>query len=296
LSSPASRLGVGLSYQGPLRGFVREHLEAFDFLEIVPDIFWTEHPGVDGPRRFEENRDAVRFLDWVAERRPLVAHSVGMSIGSAGHFDTHYVAQLARWRERYHFPWLSEHLSFNRLPYQDAGVIDVGVTLPVPYDEDVLELLAERVALVQDAFRVPFLLENNVYYFQYPEQELGESRFLGELTRRTGCGLLLDLHNVYTNARNHGFEPRDFLASLDLSRVVEVHLAGGLEWEGFYLDAHSGACPEPVWALLEELLPRLPRLRGVVYELFGNYFPQVGPETVRGELQRLRDVLARHPG
>jgi uncharacterized protein (UPF0276 family) len=290
------RLGVGLSYQGPLRDFVREHLEDFDFLEVVPDIFWTEHPEREGARRFEENREAVRFLDWVAERRPLVAHSVGMSLGSASHFDPHYVAQLARWRERYHFPWMSEHLSFTRLSSADAGPLDLGVTLPVPYDEEVLELLSERVATVRDAVRVPFLLENNVYYFQYPEQELGEARFLEALTRRTGCGLLLDVHNVYTNARNHGFEPRDFLAALDLSQVVEVHIAGGLEWEDFYLDAHAGACPEPVWTLLEELLPRLPRLGGAVFEMFGNYFPEVGPEGVREELHRLRELLARHPG
>lgn len=290
------RLGVGLSYQGPLRDFVREHVEAFDFLEIIPDIFWTEHPEREGARRFEENREAVRLLDWVAERRPVVAHSVGMSIGSAGHFDPHYVAQLARWRERYHFPWMSEHLSFSRLPYADAGAIDLGVMLPVPYDEDVLELVSGRVATVLDAVRAPFLLENNVYYFQYPGQELDEARFLGALTRRTGCGLLLDVHNVYTNARNHGFEPRDFLASLDLSEVVEVHVAGGLEWEDFYLDAHAGAVPEPVWALLEELLPRLPRLGGVVFEMFGNYFPEVGPEGVCEELRRLRELLGRHPG
>ncbi len=103
-------------------------------------------------------------------------------------------------------------------------------------------------------------------------------------------------HNLHTNARNHGFSPLDFLEALDLSQVVELHLAGGYEWEGFYLDAHSGACPEPVWELLEQVLPCLPNLGGVVFEMFGNYVPLLGTGVLLGELARLRGVLERHGG
>ncbi len=280
-----------------MRDFVREHLEAFDFLEIIPDIFWTEERGPDGSLRFQENAEAVALLDGLAARRPLVAHSVGMSLGSAeGGFSPDYVAQLARWQRRYHFAWLSEHLSFTRLPQGPSEQWDLGVMLPVPYDEDTLELLAERVALVQRSVQAPFLLENNVFYYQLPEQELSEPAFLRRLGERTGSGLLLDLHNLYTNARNHRLEPREFLAGLDLSSVVEVHVAGGSEWRDFYLDAHSGAVPEPVWALLEEMLPRLPNLGGVVFELFGNYVPLLGTGILLNELGRLRGVLERHGG
>lgn len=285
---------MGLSYQGSLRDFVREHLEAFDFLEVIPDVFWTEVPTSEGSTHFQENPATVRLLDWVAERRPLVSHSVGLSIGSVESFKPEYLEQLARWHERYRFPWLSEHLSFNRLPAGPGEHLDMGVTLPVPYDWESLELLTRRVAAVQQAVPAPFLLENNVCYYRLPEQELGEAAFLSHLQQRTGCGLLLDLHNLYTNARNHGFEPRDFLAGLDLSHVVEVHVAGGLEWEDFYMDAHSGPCPEPVWALLEELLPRMPNLGGVVFEMFGNYYPQVGARGVLEQLERVRAVLERH--
>jgi hypothetical protein len=288
-------LGVGLSYQGSLRGFVREHLEAFDFLEIIPDIFWTEVRGPDGALRFEENREGVRLLDWLAGRRPLVAHAVGMSLGSAeGGFTPAYLEQLSRWQQRYRFAWLSEHLSFMRLPHASGEHLDLGMMLPVPYDEETLELLAGRVSEARRVLGAPFLVENNVFYHQLPEQELGEPAFLSRLAQRTDCGLLLDLHNLHTNARNHGFSPREFLDGLDLSRVVELHIAGGYEWEGFYVDAHSGACPEEVWALLEEVLPRLPNLGGVVYEMFGNYLPLVGAEVLLKELRRLREVLERH--
>jgi uncharacterized protein (UPF0276 family) len=288
------RLGVGLAYQGSVRSFVKEHLEEFDYLEVIPDIFWSETLAEDGTSRFEDNLEQMRVLDQVAEHRPLVSHSVGLSIGSAERFDTHYVEQLARWNQRYRFPWMSEHLAFTRLPLPTGEHLDLGVMAPVPYDVDILELLVQRITAVQAAVRAPFLLENNVYYYQLPEQDLSEAEFLNQLMRRTDCGLLLDLHNVYTNARNHGFEPRDFLATLDLSRVVELHVAGGLEWDGIYMDAHSGVCPEPVWELLEELLPRLPNLGGVVFELFGNYFPSMGAEALVGQLRRIRAALERH--
>ena len=287
-------MGVGLSYQGSLRDFVREHVAAFDFLEIIPDIFWSEVSAADGTVRFEEDLEAARLLDWVAERRPLVSHSVGMSIGSADRFSPAYVEQLARWQRRYRFAWMSDHLAFSRLPVHTDEPLDMGVNLPVPYDGEALELLVQRVSAVRQVIDAPFLLENNVYYYRLPEEELSEERFLSRLTERTGCGLLLDLHNLHTNARNHGFEPLAFLDTLELSRVVEVHIAGGLEWERFYLDAHSGACPEEVWTLLEQTLPRLPNLGGVVFEMFGNYFPMVGAAAVVEQLQRLRGVLRRH--
>lgn len=286
------KLGVGLSFQGTLRGFVLESLDRFDFLEIIPDVFWTDQGrGTEG--RYRESADAAPFLAQVAAAKPVIAHSVGLSIGSADAFDTEHVRQIASWHQRYGFPWHSDHLSFNRLEHASGHSIDIGVTMPVPYDQAVLDLLAERVEHVQAQVPVPFLLENNVYYFEIPEQEMTEAEFLNRLTARTGCGLLLDLHNVYTNARNHGFDPWDLLGGLDLSRVVEIHLGGGMEVDGVWLDAHSGPCPEEVWAMLEEVLPRTPNLCGVVFEMFGNYFPSVGPEPLVRELRRAREILDR---
>ena len=134
---------------------------------------------------------------------------------------------MARWRKRYNSPWVSEHLSFSRI---GAGhEINAGVALPVPYDRDILDLLQPRIEAARDILGCPFLLENNVAYFTFPEQDLSEPEFLNALARRSGCDLLLDLHNVYTNSRNHGFDAKAFLDELDLSRVIEVHVAGGSE-------------------------------------------------------------------
>jgi uncharacterized protein (UPF0276 family) len=142
-------------------------------------------------------------------------------------------------------------------------------------------MVAERVTAIRQIVPVPFLLENNVYFAQIPEQEMTEPEFLNALTAETGCGLLLDLHNLYANARNHGFDGHAFLDQLDLSRVVEIHLAGGNEMDGIYTDSHHGACPEEVWAMLRAVSPRAPNLRAVTFEFDEDYCGELGSAGVR---------------
>ena len=116
--------------------------------------------------------------------------------------------------------------------------------MPVPCDQASLEMLVRRIEHVRAVVDAPFLIENNTNYFTVPGEEMTETEFLNALARRSGCGLLLDLHNVYTNARNFGFDPYAFLAELDMTRVGEIHLSGGMELHGFYLNAHDGPCPD----------------------------------------------------
>ncbi|NMF63741.1 DUF692 domain-containing protein [Brasilonema octagenarum] len=287
--SALPKLGVGLSFQAPLQSFVEAHLDTFDFLEIIPDTLWNDLGSSAAPR-YQENRKTQGFLEFLAKHKPIIAHSIGLSIGSADWFDRVHVAQIAKWQRQYHFPWHSDHLSFSRLAQASGHLIDVGLTMPVPYDAEVLDLLVERVNHVHKEISVPFLLENNVYYFEIPSQEMSEAEFLNQLTARTGCGLLLDLHNVYVNACNHSFDPWDFLSNLDLTKVVEIHLAGGMMMEGFYLDAHSGVCPEAVWQLLEELLPKAPNVAGIVFEVFGTHYHRMGSELLKQELSRAKTI------
>jgi uncharacterized protein (UPF0276 family) len=167
----------------------------------------------------------------------------------------------------------------------------------VPYDQEVLNHVAGRVERVQEAIpTTPFLVENNVSFIDFPDQEMTEPEFLNRLAERTGCGLLLDVHNVYTNARNHGFDAEEFVDALDLTRVVEVHIAGGTELDGMWLDSHAGACPEPVLELLDHVAARAPNLRGITFEFNDSYFPQLGEEGLRDQLDRARAVWRRHAG
>jgi uncharacterized protein (UPF0276 family) len=289
------RLGVGLLYVPSLPRFLHEHVDALDYMAIVPDRFWVD----DGPgtgARFRDFEPQVEVLDRVAARKPIVGHSVGLSIGSVDLFDVEHVEQVARWQARYGFPWHSDHLSFSRLPGMDAHSEEAGLAIPVPYDREVLEMIAERVLRVREMVPVPFLLENNVYYVDLPGQEMTEPEFLDGLCDRGGCGLLLDIHNVYVNSVNHGFDARAFLRAVDLRNVVEVHIAGGSEMAGMYTDSHAGPVAGPVWDLLDEVVERAPNLCGITFEFEGHNLPALGGhDGVLRELERARQAWARRP-
>jgi len=286
------RLGVGLEYQPQVRPFIEARSEGFDFLEVVPDILWTDLGPGSNPRYLDDPAGTA-FLAEVATAMPVVPHSIGLSIGSAHGLDRDHIAQMVRWYEWLHFPWHSDHLAYH-LAQHHSGELNVNLTMPLVLDHEALELLAARVIEVRERVPVPFLLENNVYYFVFEQQEYDEPGFLSALCAASGCGLLLDLHNLYVNCRNHRTDPFAFLERLDLSRVVELHVAGGMEYEGLYLDAHSGPSPEPVWELLEWVLPRCPHVGGVVFELFGTWFDTMGEERLSEQLSRMREVWSRH--
>ncbi|HEX8502974.1 MAG TPA: DUF692 family protein [Pyrinomonadaceae bacterium] len=288
-------LGVGLAYGPSFRGFIETRGHLFDFVEVVPDTLWTD-AGAGRARRYRDNPAAVRFLDQLRREKPVVMHSIGLSLGSAHRFDAGHVEQIARWREWLRSPWHSDHLSFN-LAEHGGGEMNVGITLPLPYDRETVELLAPRIEQVRARVPVPFLLENNVYFFTYARQDYGEAEFLNRLCAASGCGLLLDLHNLYTNCRNHGADPYDFLGRLDLSNVVEMHVAGGMEHGGFYMDAHSDVSPPEVWELLDHALPRCANLGGVVFELMDSWLEVVGEERLAAQLARMKEAWAKHrPG
>ena len=277
---------MGLAYQAPLAPLLAAAEAELDYVEVVPDILWTDL-GQGAEVRYIDDTAGRSALERACRGRPVVAHGIGLSIGSAGVFDAAHVEQVERWRRRLGFAWHSDHLAFH-LAEHDDRLMNVGITLPLPRDRESIDLLVPRIREVQQRVPVPFLLENNVYYFDIPACEMDEATFLNTLCRESGCGLVLDLHNVYTNARNHGFDASALLAELELGHVGEIHVAGGMELDGFYLDAHSDTIPDPVWALLEWTLPRCPNLGGVTFELFGSWFDSVGDARVTADLRRLR--------
>lgn len=286
------KLGVGLLYQEELYPFIERQSSRFDFLEVIPDLFWTD-TGPGQTRRYLENRQATDVLRQLQKETPLVLHSIGLSIGSAHRFDREHVSQIARWHDWLKFPWHSDHLAF-MFAEHSSGEVMSGVTMPLPWDQESLDLLIPRIAEVRSRIPAPFLLENNVYFFKYTDQEFDEPTFLNYLADFGGCRLLLDLHNLYTNSRNHNTDPYAFLEKLNLDHVVEIHVAGGLEYEGFYQDAHSDTSPEAVWELLDWVLPQCRNLGGVVFELLGSWYVDVGEDRLVAQLSRMKELWTRH--
>jgi hypothetical protein len=147
--------------------------------------------------------------------------------------------------------------------------------------------------MILERYGVPFLLENPAYYLPDPpsDPEIGDDiGLMRRILQRSGCLQLLDLHNVYCNAVNHHFDPFAAVDRMPLDAVAEIHIAGG-SWEGgFWMDAHDGRVPEPVWDLLEYTLPRCPSVGGVVFEMLDEHVPRLGADAIQQELTRARKV------
>jgi len=272
-----------------LTEFVRTHSQSFDYLALIPDRSWVDR-GLGSSARFEKLPEVYKIFHEVSLSMPVVMHCIGLSICSADSFDEEYLSHLVQWQDRHNCVWVGEHLSFSRIGYEHES--NAAVALPIPYDADMLDLVVRRVRMVQPRLNCPFLLENNVNFVTFPQQEMTEAEFLNQLTLQTGCHLLLDLHNVYTNAINHRFDARSFLASLDLTRVLEIHIAGGSSMMGFHIDSHTGPVPEGVWQLLDFVVPRAAGLQGVTFEFHESSWPLLRDEGVLSQLKRARAVLA----
>jgi hypothetical protein len=286
------KLGIGLAYQPALRRFIEEEKSRFDFLEVVPDILWTNLGRKKKPQ-YIDDPDGTRFMRNVRSEMVVIPHSIGLSIGSVYSFERNHLRQIKQWNKWLKFPWHSDHLAYN-LAEHGTSEMNVGVTLPMPHDQETIDLLVPRIAEVRAQLDLPFLLENNVYYFNFADEEMTEARFLNRLCEMSGCYLLLDLHNLYTNCRNHSLDPYEFLDELDLDRVLEIHIAGGMEYGGVYLDAHSDTSPRPVWELLDHVLPKCRNVGGVVFELLGSWYDQVGNKKLFRQLGRMKELWVKH--
>lgn len=195
-------------------------------------------------------------LTALRERYALSIHGVGLSIGSMQPLSRDHLRRLKSLCDRYEPESFSEHLAWST--HDGAYLNDL---LPLPYTEETLERIVEHIDEVQAALRRQMLLENPSTYVQFSQSTIPEVEFLREISRRTGCGLLLDVNNVFVQAKNHGSDARSFLREFPVEQVQEIHLAGHDEQTDesgapLLIDAHGTPVTEPVWALYAEALAR----------------------------------------
>lgn len=220
------------------------------------DLSVPRLPGVDWVEVVAENLqpDALpATLTALRDRgMPVLPHAVSLSLGGAEELDTRRVEHLAELTAALGAPVASDHVCFVR-----AGGLDAGHLIPLPRTREALDVLVDNVKLAQSILGVPFALENIAALLEWPDPELSEARFLTELTDRTGCLLIVDVANLYANARNLGSDPVSFLDEIPLDRLAYVHVAGGEEHHGVYHDTHAEAVPPQVLDLLGELRSRV---------------------------------------
>ncbi len=274
-------LGVGITYSAAVEPLLEGSPQLFDVVEIEPQTLWTRL--LDGPPHFRVREEVLAHLAELPGRKLI--HSVGTPVGGTMAPDPEQLRLLREMLERFEAPWVSDHLSYNQTPEFATGFF-----LPPRQTPAGVDAVTASIDKLQQGLGVPIAVETGVNYLCTRSDELPDGAFVAEVVQRADCGLLLDMHNIFTNALN-GRQPIDeFLAEIPLDRVWEMHLAGGMELDGFWLDAHSGAIPDPLFAVCESLMPRLPNLAAIVFEIFPSFVPVVGSELVGAQIERLHDL------
>ncbi|HET6278237.1 MAG TPA: DUF692 domain-containing protein, partial [Candidatus Polarisedimenticolia bacterium] len=234
------------AYLGHGVGLRRDHFERIlagpsriDWFEAISENFM-----VPGGR-------ALDVLTRVRERYPIVLHGVSLSIGSTDRLDERYLDALDALAKRFQPAWVSDHLCWTGVGGHNAHDL-----LPLPYTEEALQHVVERVGRVQERLGRAIALENVSSYIAYRHSRMPEWEFLAEIARRAGCGILLDVNNIYVSGKNHGFEPRDYLAGVPIDAVWQFHLAGHSDKGTHLLDTHDHPVIDPVWDLYRAAIER----------------------------------------
>jgi hypothetical protein len=210
-----------------------------DFVEVIAENFM-----VDGGRPLD-------VLKRVRERHPVALHGVSMSVGSADGLRADYLQRLRSLADMIDPLFVSDHLSWSRFERFNSHDL-----LPLPYTEEALDLVCANIIRAQDALNRTMLIENPSSYISFPG-DMTEWEFLDAICARTGCGLLLDVNNIYVSASNHGFDAQAYLAGIPADRVRQIHLAGHSRGRELLIDTHDQPVPDPVWSLYAAALGRV---------------------------------------
>jgi len=230
---------VGIGLRAPHFAELLERRPALGFLEVHSENYF----GDGGPQ--------LAALERFRAAWPLSLHGVGLSLGTSGALDARHLARLDALVRRVEPALVSEHLSWSAFGGRHANDL-----LPLPYTEEALAQACSHIGEVQDRLGRAILVENVSSYLEFPGATIPEWEFLAEAARRTGCGVLLDVNNVWVNATNHGFDAHRYIDAIDPRSVGEIHLAGFEASDGVLIDTHGTAVSDAVWDLYRRALVR----------------------------------------
>jgi len=237
-------------------GIGLRHRHFKEFIDQTPDVPWLE---VHTENFFSQHSTSSKYLAKIRQNYPISAHCVGLSLGSAAvscPVREQHLQQVKKTIEWLQPSMVSDHLSWSA----SDGVHYLPDLLPIPYTEEAFEVVAKNINHVQDVLQRQILIENPSSYLSFNDSTITEWNFLAVLSKVTGCGLLLDVNNIYVSAYNHGFDALAYLKSLPTDAVKEIHLAGysvdNIEGKEVYIDTHGQKVHEGVWQLYEKAIQR----------------------------------------
>jgi hypothetical protein len=227
-----ANLGLGVGLRSVHYRYILEHAPAVDWFEIISE-------------NYLDSRGRPRYvLEQVAERYPIVMHGVSLSIGSTDPLDFDYLRKLKALAAATRARWISDHICWTGVAGRNTHDL-----LPIPFNEDSLRHVVERVRTVQEVLERPLVLENPSSYVTFAASTMSEWEFTARLLEEADCGLLLDVNNVYVSSVNHDFDPVEYIESLPHGRVVQFHLAGHTNLGTHCIDTHDGRVIDRVWEL-----------------------------------------------
>ena len=221
------------------------------FAEILaepPRVDWFE---ITSENFMVAGGKPLHHLEHVRAHYPVAMHGVSLSIGSTDPLDMDYLRALKTLAQRVEPVWISDHLCWT-----GVGGVNSHDLLPLPYTEEAIAHVCSRIGRVQDVLGREILLENLSSYVEFSGSRMPEWQFVAEIARRSGCRLLLDVNNIQVSARNHGFDPLDYLAGIPGDKVWQIHLAGHSDFGDYAIDTHDHDVPAEVWRLYEAAIER----------------------------------------
>jgi hypothetical protein len=268
-----ANLGLGVG----LRAVHFDHI-----LETRPEVDWFEVIS----ENFMDSGGRPRYvLQQLAERYAVVLHGVSLSIGSTDPLSFDYLKKLKTLAREVGARWISDHLCWTGVLGRNSHDL-----LPVPFTEQTLRHVTERVRIVQDVLERPFVLENPSSYVTFAHSTMPEEEFLSRLAEDADCGLLLDVNNVYVSSFNHDLDPEAFIRGLPHERIVQFHLAGHSDYTTHLIDTHDDHVTDPVW----ELYRLAHRLTGGVSTLL-EWDAKIPPfPVVHAEVQKAKRFMGDH--
>ncbi len=265
--------GAGLGLRRAFIGSLADHIpEQVSFMEVAPEN-WIDFGGAYG-RQFRS----------LTERVPFVCHGLSLNIGGPAELDEAFLRKVRAFLDEHNIRSYSEHLSYCG---DDGHLYDL---MPIPFTEDAVKYVAERIMRTQDIIGRKLVIEN-VSYYAAPGREMTESEFINAVLEAADCELLLDINNIYVNSINHRYDAEEFLRSMPAERIAYAHIAGHYEEaEDLRVDTHGADVIDPVWNLL-----------GKAYEHFG-VFPTLlerdfnipSMEELFAEVSQIRDIQLRY--
>lgn len=272
-------VAVGATYEGRDPRLLERILPFVNYVEVTLETISEVHD--DKVSLSDEIMSELRNIGKAAQ---IIVHGVSLSIGSHEGWSPTYLHLLEDFVEQVDVAWHSEHLGYTKVDGEHLGIM-----LAMPKTDEALDMVCERVNTIQERYKIPFLLENIVHVIPDFPSDYSEAGFLNALTDRTGCGLILDVYNLECDAHNHAFDIPAFLNELQSTNVRELHVACGVEHDGFLLDVHSQLPRRSTIELAQRVVRESAgSARVVTYEFMPEAVPGLGYDAIAEELGRLR--------